>query len=242
MMSSCALLVCAFFAAGAWPQDAPRHTISGRVVGSDGRVPPKVELFVWQGTGAGGGSGGPIDVAADGSFTTPPLQPGSYVLNVGPGPISRKDPDGEGGLAIVELGPTDVTGLSIRTRRYALRGKYLMRGDDPAAKWPSHIHVLAMLAARGAPSVSVMSEGAPNGEFILRNVFGPRILRPGWTPEPGVRRSFAAVLLDGVDVTAFHRFQREAIREARVVLRHSPTIGHSPPRQVSRPPGPGSSR
>ena len=91
-MSRGALLLCAFFAAGVSLQEAPRHTISGRVVDSTGRVPAKVELFVWQGAGDGSGSGGPVDVAADGSFTTPPLRTGSYVLNVGPGPISRKEP------------------------------------------------------------------------------------------------------------------------------------------------------
>jgi hypothetical protein len=200
-MSRSALLLCAFVASGAWLQDGPRHTISGRVVDSNGRVPSKVELFVWEEDGIGGSGGGPVAVAADGSFTTPPLQPGTYVLNVGPGPISRREPDDEGGLAIVELGPTDVTGLSIRTRRYALRGKYVMRGDDPAAKWPPHIHVMAMLVAGRASAVSVTADGAPNGEFILRNAFGPRILRPGYTLDGGPRWSFSQVLLDGVDVT-----------------------------------------
>jgi hypothetical protein len=202
-MSRSALLLCAFVAAGAGLQDGPRHTISGRIVASDGRVPEKVELLVWQGQGDGGGGGGgaPVPVAADGSFTTSPLPPGSYVLNVGPGPLSPREPDGEGGLAIVELGSADVTGVSVRTGRFALRGKYVMRGDDPAAKWPSHIHVMAMLVAGNAPSVSVTADGAPNGEFVLRNAFGLRILRPGYTLQPGVRWSFAAVLLDGVDVT-----------------------------------------
>ena len=81
------------------------------------------------------------------------------------------------------------------------RGKYVMRANDPGAKWPSYIHVIAMPVGGDAPRSAVTSEGAPNGEFILRNAFGPRILRPGWTPEPGVRWSFSAVLLDGVDVT-----------------------------------------
>ena len=198
-MSRGALLFCAFFAAGAWLQNAPRHTIAGRVVGSDGRVPSKVELSVSESTGPGASSSRPVAVAADGSFRTPPLLPGSYVLHTGRGPVSP-DSDSEGGLAVVAVGSADVTGVSIRTRRYALRGKYVMRGGDPAAKWPSHIHVLAMLVAGGAPSVSVTADGAPNGEFILRNAFGPRILRPGYALE-GSRWWFGGVLLDGVDVT-----------------------------------------
>jgi len=85
--------------------------------------------------------------------------------------------------------------------RGVMRGQYVMRADDPAAKWPPYIHVIAMRVGGDALERTVTSEEMPNGEFILRNVFGPHILRPGWTPEPGVRWSFAAVLLDGVDVT-----------------------------------------
>jgi hypothetical protein len=81
-----------------------------------------------------------------------------------------------------------------------IRGKFVMRSDNAAAKWPSSIHAVPLLVAGGV-QVSGISEGAPNGEFILRNAFGPRVLRAGYTLEPGFRWSFSQVLLDGVDVT-----------------------------------------
>jgi hypothetical protein len=85
-------------------------------------------------------------------------------------------------------------------RSGVMRGKYVMRGDDSAAKWPSYIHVVAIPVGGDAPRRSVTSEGASNGEFVLRNVFGPRILSPGYTLD-GTRWWFGGVLLDGVDVT-----------------------------------------
>ena len=217
-------VLCTVLASSAGIQVGPRPTISGHVVDSARRVPAHVELYVWQANG-GGSSGGPVVVAADGSFTTPPLLPVTCVLNVGPGPISPVDPGGEGALAIVELGSANVTGVTLETRRSVLRGKFVMRGDDAAAKWPSSIHVTPLLVAGGV-QLSGISEGAPNGEFILRNAFGPRLLRPGYILTPGFRWSFSQVLLDGVDVTDIPTdFSRKPDAKLEVVFtQHAGTV------------------
>ena len=101
---------------------------------------------------------------------------------------------------------TRVAQASVRRRRALSAAKRfaassVMRGDDPAAKWPSFIHVIAIPITGDAAAAGVTSEGAPNGEFVLRDAFGPRSSAQGYTRERGVRWSFAAVLLDGVDVT-----------------------------------------
>jgi hypothetical protein len=179
------------------------HTIAGRVLDAQGRVPQGVALFLYTRDGGEGSySQAPVPLAKDGSFTTRRMPRGTYVLDVGPDPRGSMDADVDGGLAVVDLDTTDVTGVAITTRRSALRGRYVMRSDNPAAKWPSHIHVLATLVeGADAPEVSVMSQGAPNGEFVLRNAFGRRILRTGYTLASGERWWPESVLLDGVDVT-----------------------------------------
>jgi hypothetical protein len=77
-----------------------------------------------------------------------------------------------------------------------------MRSDNPAAQWPRSIHLVARLVLGGAafPAGVDGSTGAPNGEFLLENVLGPRVLRAGyalgrdkWWPWQ--------VLLDGADIT-----------------------------------------
>lgn len=42
---------------------------------------------------------------------------------------------------------------------------------------------------------------SPGACFVLRNVFGPRVLRCGWVLATGSRWWFSRVMLDGVDVT-----------------------------------------
>jgi hypothetical protein len=77
-----------------------------------------------------------------------------------------------------------------------------MESDDPAAVWPPHIVVHADLAATGASFLgSQGAEGAPGGKFVLRNVYGPRVLRCGYTLAGASRWWPAGVLLDGKDIT-----------------------------------------
>jgi hypothetical protein len=47
----------------------------------------------------------------------------------------------------------------------------------------------------------IVAEGAAGGKFVLRNAFGPRVLRCGYTNAPGSRWWPSQVILDGVDIT-----------------------------------------
>jgi hypothetical protein len=107
------------------------------------------------------------------------------------------------GFNIVPLGTTDVSGVTVSIRRdTALNGRFRMESDNPAAPWPPHIVVNAFLALDGMPLLNgTGAEGAPDGRFILRNAFGPRVLRCGYTLTPGNPWWPARVLLDGVDIT-----------------------------------------
>jgi hypothetical protein len=77
-----------------------------------------------------------------------------------------------------------------------------MQSDNPAAKWPSSISLVAQLVVDdGAYPVGVSgSTGAPHGEFLLEDVLGPRVLRAGYQVD-GDRWWPWQVLLDGVDIT-----------------------------------------
>jgi len=180
------------------------HTISGRVQDARGQRSADVTLRVCTlGDDGGTSCGEPLKLTADGSFTTQPLRDGTYVLEAGPSPYSANpDPAIEHGLEVLRLSGRDLTGVVVRTTRYALQGRYVMRSDNPAAQWPRSIHLVALLVLGGVafPVGVDGSTGAPNGEFLLENVLGPRVLRAGyslgrdeWWPRQ--------VLLDGVDVT-----------------------------------------
>jgi hypothetical protein len=181
-----------------------RHVIAGRVQGSHGGVPAgvTVRLCVLHDDG-GSGCGPPLPLGADGSFRTPPQVDATYVLVAGPSPYaSAADPSVECGVQVVRLEGQDAPGVLIPTSRYSLRGKYVMRTDHPAAKWPPHIHLLAnlVIGGRAYPVGEAGSTGAPNGEFLLQNILGARVLRAGY--ELAEDRWWPwQVLLDGVDIT-----------------------------------------
>ena len=48
-------------------------------------------------------------------------------------------------------------------QEYALRGRYAMRSDNPAAKWPTHIHIVPIRVPEDSAPPGGISEGAPDG-------------------------------------------------------------------------------
>jgi hypothetical protein len=203
-----AIVLCAF--AGATPLGRrgagdveTGHTISGRVVDPYAQRPQEAMLMLGQPEGLSGFSSRPVPIAADGSFTTPRREPGVYVLEVVRPPTAATKRVQVVGQTIVRLASADVSGVTVEGRREtSLIGRYRMDSDDPVAEWPSHIHVLAFLAIDGFPVVaSVAADGAPDGTFVLRNAFGPRVLRTGYSPVPASMWWPSKVLLDGKDVT-----------------------------------------
>ena len=66
----------------------------------------------------------------------------------------------------------------------------------------AHIVVNAFVAAPGDSILrSAIADGAPGGRFVLRNAFGPRVIRPGYSLTGGVSWWPSRVLLDGKDIT-----------------------------------------
>jgi hypothetical protein len=178
------------------------YRISGRVVDSHGSVPTGVEFTIGKEEGEASFGSHPVQLGADGSFVSRPLVPATYVLEVRPS-ASSKDAKVEGGLAIVTLRSSDLAEVMLRTRPgFAVTGRFRMESDNPAAAWPPIIVVNALVAVDGAGMLGAsVAEGAPGGAFVFRNVYGPRVLRSGYTPAPGARWSSGRVLLDGVDIT-----------------------------------------
>jgi hypothetical protein len=180
------------------------HRISGRVVDSRGGVPTAIELRVGREEGDGAFGARPVELAADGSFSTRPLAPGVYVLEARPSVRTRDGASrAEGAVDVITLGASDVTGVVLRTQPpFSVTGQFRMESDNRAAAWPRMIAVLAGLAIPGAGLLDASSaEGAPSGTFVIRNIYGPRVLRCGYDLAPGSRWWPDRVLLDGADIT-----------------------------------------
>ena len=178
--------------------------ISGRVVDSHGRVPSGITLIIGKEEGDSSFGSSPVQLTGDGSFATGPLGPATYVLQARPSAHSNEaGTRPEGGLTVVRLGSSDVAGVVLRTRpSFSVVGRFRMESDNPAAAWPPHIVVQARLALDGSGTLdSTVAEGAPAGMFIFRDVYGPRVVRCGYTLAAGSRWWPGRVLLDGVDIT-----------------------------------------
>ena len=145
----------------------------------------------------------PVSIGAGGSFVTPRQSPGTYVLEVVRTPHSATKRATVVGLSIVRVGAADVSGVTVMVRRdTAITGRFRMESDNPNAEWPPHIGVNAFLALDGSSMLSgTGADGAPAGKFVLRNAFGPRVLRCGYTLAPGTSWWPSRVILDGVDIT-----------------------------------------
>jgi hypothetical protein len=145
----------------------------------------------------------PVDIGADGSFLIAQLNSGTYFLRVARRPGASTTPATTIGFEMVHVGTSNVSGVTVRIRReMALTGTFRMESDTPRAPWPPHIVVNAPLALEGMPMLGgVVADGAPQGSFVLRNAFGPRVLRCGYSLPPGIKWWPARVLLDGVDIT-----------------------------------------
>jgi hypothetical protein len=147
----------------------------------------------------------PVALASNGSFVVERLGSGTYFLRVARRPEAPTKPPTTVGFEVVQVGSEDVSDVIVRIRgETALTGAFRMESDTPVAAWPSEIVVNAYLAFEGTPMLAgVVADGAPEGKFVLRNAFGPRVLRCGYSLPPGPNRSWwpERVLLDGVDIT-----------------------------------------
>lgn len=201
------VLACLAAAPSAHGSQEPRGLEGGRVI--SGRVVDPYRLgredtvLMLGRRDMDGFSSEPIAVGADGSFATPPLSPQICVLQLVRAPQSPMKSGTIVGFTLVTLGASDISGVTVEVRREtAITGRFRMESDEPQALWPQHIVVNASLALDGMPPLAtVVAEGAAGGKFVLRNAFGPRVLRCGYTNAPGSRWWPSQVILDGVDIT-----------------------------------------
>jgi hypothetical protein len=162
------------------------YVISGRVVDPAGLRPEAAVLML--GTERDGDfSSVPVPLGEGGSFVTGRLTPATYVLELVRTPNSLTKAATVVGLSIVAISTADVTAVTVTVRRdTAVSGTFRMESDNPAARWPTRIAVTAFLALDAAPLLDgVQAEGAPEGRFVLRNAFGPRVLRCNYTEAEG---------------------------------------------------------
>jgi hypothetical protein len=144
----------------------------------------------------------PIPIEANGSFVTDPLDPGPYLLELIRTPHSAAKPATPVGLTLVSV-DADLSNVTVEVRRdTAITGSFRMDSDNPAAVWPTSIGVSAWLALDGMTFLgSRGADGARGGRFVLRNAFGPRVLRCGYELAPDSKWWPSQVTLDGVDIT-----------------------------------------
>jgi len=172
-----------------------RYLIAGRIDDPlNLRTPDATVILGFDRDGVGYGV--PVPTSADGSFVTQALNPGTYMVALIRSPHSAAQPAMPIALEVVRLGEGDVRGVRLRVRRdVAIRGRFRMEHGTP---WPASIIVASCLDADGLKHADCRpAEGAPGGRFILRNAFGPRILR---VPH-GPLYSRPRVLWNGADVT-----------------------------------------
>jgi hypothetical protein len=181
----------------------PGGVIRGRIVDPHRLRPEEAALMLVRDEDNGSISSTPISLAADGSFATPRLRPGTYVLEIVRTPNSAIRPASVVGFRIVTVGSSDVSAVMVEVRRdTAIAGRFRMESDNPTAEWPTHLVVNAVVAVDRQPSLNnTVAEGGPGGRFVLRNAFGPRVLRCGFGLAPGSWWWPSRVLLDGRDVT-----------------------------------------
>jgi hypothetical protein len=177
--------------------------ISGRVIDPLRLQPEDAVLTLGRVNDDGAFYSAPVQIGADGGFVARDLVPGTYIFEVVRTPHSATKSAVPVAFQVVRVMNADLTNVTVLIRRdTAVTGRFKMESEDPGAAWPPHIHVNAQLALEGLGFAgSKGADGAPAGTFILRNAFGPRVLRCGYELAPNSWWWPSRVLLDGVDIT-----------------------------------------
>jgi hypothetical protein len=184
------------------PNDDAGFVISGHIVDPHRLRPQTATLLLGHQEGSSYSST-PVEVAADGSFRTVRVTPGTYVFELVRDAFAPGAHGGVIGFATATVAASDVSGVRIDVRRDStITGRYRLESDNPRAEPPPHIHVIAFLALDGESILTHSPpENGPDNTFVLRNLFGPRVLRCGYQLAPGSFWWPSRVLLDGRDVT-----------------------------------------
>jgi hypothetical protein len=185
---------------GAFQQDSSGVVVRGRIVDPQNLRTPATALLAWHPLRFHASGSVPVSVAADGAFVAPPLRAGTYAFEA-VRTVNVSGPADLIGLEIVDVPAARDIALRLRPPT-VLTGHYRMESDDPQAEWPRDMHVMANIAVDGLEIMTNgVTEGAPGGTFIMRNAFGPRVLKFGYRVPTGPMWYPSRVLLDGRDVT-----------------------------------------
>lgn len=195
MLRTLAVLI---IAAIAWlPQF--RFVISGRIADPHGVRPPDMMLSLAYDRD-GQGLSLPVTMTKDGAFATQTVYPGNYVLMAVRNPYSHTERSMPIGLEIVTVGQGDTHGVTVTIQRdYALEGRFRINAGTPRR---SGVIVQSCLAVEGVRRAACLAaDEAPDGRFVLRNAYGPRLLTVVTRGADSASAARARVLLDGRDIT-----------------------------------------
>jgi len=182
--------------------------VSGIVVSGTGRrlTNTGVSAMLYsQASGMMSGGGG-ASLQQDGSFTINNLSPGDYLLFVrAPIPQASGAPSGESqnevGQTRVTVAGSDITGVVITTSLGStLSGQVIYEGQTPR-KNTDRVSVQTLAADPFDMGTGLMggqsAQVQPDGAFVLRGLFGERLIRP-YAPQGWMVKG---VYLNGRDVT-----------------------------------------
>ena len=178
------------------------YSISGMVVTSKGDAMGNVSVMLMRTESSTGSSFG-APVTPTGTFTFRNVPPGQYdvvarhTLPRAPGTVVRgPDPNQELGIVRVDVGTSDLTSVVVATQPGAtVAGEIVFDGEMTEGRRAS----LSAQPTERRPFIGGPLLEVKESTFLMRNVYGPVVLRgsagggPGWGLE--------AVLLRGKDIT-----------------------------------------
>jgi hypothetical protein len=178
-------------------------TVSGRVIGTNGR--PAHDVTIWIGRESDGGfSAETCMVNDDGTFVSPELSPGTYVLDASAPSENAGAAATISGFAPVVVRDSSVNGVVLSLQpSIAISGHVRFESEREGEPLHPRVSVRAVLAVeRMRENHSTVTNVAEDGTFTLAPLHGPRLIRAdaerGSSPSPWWLKT---VLLDGVDVT-----------------------------------------
>ena len=184
-------------------QRRPTFRLTGQVVGADGVPPENVSVMVTHIQGSGS-SGTGTHLTSGGSFSVSNVVPGQYDVSAQLGRDGYSGPDDrdpQWGAVRFEVTSADVEGIVVRLKTAAtLKGKVTFE-DRPEKPGDSPMQVIAqpILATGSSRRNPPPAPVAEDGDFELRGLFGPMVLRvSGGLPPPGY--VVKSVLYRGSDI------------------------------------------
>ena len=152
------------------------YSISGRVVGP-GNVPPQGALAIVSRVGDAVVRTTRVSIGPDGAFSVPALVPGVYEINAMANLDGRPADAVQLAAVRLEIVNADINGVLLQLAEgVSLRGRVVIDepGNDRTLRGIT-VRAVALGALRMARPATAETDG--EGEFLLRGLFGPSVLR-----------------------------------------------------------------